>query len=580
MIRIRAVQGGSTILSQDRIAQVQAIFREAFPDPDMAGYAARIPELLRDPIEHGYHATLLIAERAFGRVDGFALLINFPQAECAFLDFIAVRPVVHGSGIGGALYEATREYCGQMGAKGLFLEVDPDEPGDAVDPATLEQARKRIRFYEQYGVRVIDGTEYAAPVGDPPTTAYLLFDGLDATAALSRAGARKAVEMILARRFSHIADPAYRNRVVASFRDDPVRFRPLRRTRVEAPRKAVVHRRLGERFAMVLSPKHEIHHVRDRGYYERPARVHAIDEALRETGLFARMQPREHGERPILAVHDPHFVQFLRVVTGKLKEGRPFYPDTFPIRRPDHKPKQVPDQAGYYCIDTGTPLYRNAFIAAKMAANTAVTAAEELLAGRRLAYAVCRPPGHHAGANYFGGFCYFNNAAIAAQFLRPHGKIAILDIDFHHGNGTQDIFYERSDVLTISIHGNPDTEYPYFSGFANEIGEHEGAGCNRNFPLPPGTDNERYLRTFARALDTVKSFKPDILIISLGFDVLKGDPTGTFVLTPPALRTIGKRLAETRLPLLVVQEGGYNVRNLRQGSTAFFQGCAEGATGG
>lgn len=577
MIRIRAVESGSTILSEDRIAQTQEIFRQAFPDPDMAGYAGRIPDLLRDPIEQGYHTTLLIAERAFGRVDGFALLIHFPQAECAFLDFIAVRPNLHGSGIGGALYEATREYCQQMGAKGLYLEVDPDEPEDAVDLSVLDQSRKRIRFYEQYGVRVIDGTAYAMPVGDPPTTAYLLFDGLGVTEELSRASARKAVEMLLTRRFGHIADPAYRKAVLDSFRDDPVRFRPRLRTRSNAPRQAVLHRRLGERFAMVISQKHEIHHVRERGYYERPARVRAIDEALRGTGLFARMAPREHGERPILAVHDAHFVQFLRAVTHKLKEGRPFYPDTFPIRRPDRRPKHHPDQAGFYCIDTGTPLYRNAFIAAKAAANTAVTAAEELLAGRRLAYAVCRPPGHHAGANYFGGFCYFNNAAIAAQFLRPHGRIAILDIDYHHGNGTQDIFYERSDVLTLSIHGDPDVEYPYFSGFSNEIGEYEGAGCNQNFALPPGTDNERYLRTFARALDTVKSFKPEIVIVSLGFDTLKGDPTGSFVVTPAALRTMGKRLAELRLPLLVVQEGGYNVRNIRQGSVAFFTGCAEGA---
>lgn len=579
MIRIRAVQGGSYILSRDRIEQVQEIFRQAFPDPDMAEYAERIPELLRDPVQRGFHAGLLVAERAFGRVDGFALAINFPQAECAFLDFIAVRPAVHGSGIGGALYEATREYVQKMGAKGLYLEVEPDDPAHAADAATLAQARKRIRFYEQYGVRVIDGTDYSLPVGDPPTTAYLLFDGLDQTAELSRASARKAVEMILARRFGHIADAAYRKKVAASFRDDPVRFRPLRSSRQEAPRQAVLHRRLGERFAMVISPKHEIHHVRERGYFERPARVRAIDEALRDTGLFARMQPREHGDKPILKVHDPDFVQFLRTVTAKLKEGRPFYPDTFPIRRRDKKPKQLADQAGYYCIDTGTPLYRNAFIAAKAAADTALTAADELLAGRRLAYAACRPPGHHAGANYFGGFCYFNNAAIAAEFLRPHGKIAILDIDFHHGNGTQDIFYQRDDVFTVSVHGDPDYEYPFFSGFTSETGEGAGAGFNRNFPLPPGTDDTRYLRTFDRALDAVKAYKPDILITGLGFDILKGDPTGTFVLAPGVLRDIGKRLMETRLPVLVVQEGGYNVRNIRRGSVAFFTGCAEGAGG-
>ena len=563
MIRIRAVQGGSYVLSRDRIEQVQEIFQQAFPEPDMAGYATRIPELLRDPIEQGYHSALLIAERAFGKVDGFALVINFPQTECAFLDFIAVRPDVHGSGIGGALYEATREHCQRMGAKGLYLEVDPDEAEYALDQDTLPQARKRIRFYEQYGVRVISGTDYAVPVGDPPTTAFLLFDGLDVTTELPRATARKAVEMILTRRFAHIADPTYRKNIIASFREDPVAFRPRRRNRQEPPRQAVQSRRLGERFAMVISPKHEIHHVRERGYFERPARVRAIDEALADSGLFARFLPREHGEKIILAVHDSDFVQFLRVVTGKLKAGRPFYPDTFPIRRPDKKPKRIPDQAGYYCIDTGTPLYRNAFVAARVAADTAVTAAEELLAGRRLAYAACRPPGHPAGA---------------AEFLRPHGKIAIFDIDFHHGNGTQDIFYERDDVLTVSIHGDPDYEYPFFSGFTNETGLGTGEGYNRNFPLPPKTDNARYLRTFKKALDHVMQFRPDILIVGLGFDILKGDPTGTFLLSPDIFRTIGMQLMQTRLPVLVVQEGGYNVRNIRRGSVEFFHGCNEGIT--
>ncbi len=579
MIRIRAVQGGSFLLSQDRIAQVQEIFRHAFPVPDMAGYETRIPELLRDPIEQGYHSALLIAERAFGRVEGFALVIQFPQAACAFLDFIAVRPDVHGSGIGGALYEATREHCQQMGAKGLYLEIDPDDPADSVDPENLDQARKRVRFYEQYGVRVISGTDYAVPVGDPPTTAYLLFDGLGESQPLSRATARKAVEMILTRRFGHIADPSYRKRIVNSFRDDPVQFRPRLRARQEAPRQAVATKRLGQRFVMVVSPKHEIHHVRERGYFERPARVKAIDEVLGESGLFERLRPREHGDKAILAVHDNDFVQFLRTVTSRLKDGRPFYPDTFPIRRPDKKPKRIPDQAGYYCIDTGTPLHRNAFIAARAASDAAVTAAEEILAGRRLAYAACRPPGHHAGANYFGGFCYFNNAAIAAQFLSPHGRIAILDIDFHHGNGTQDIFYERNDVLTLSVHGDPDYEYPFFSGFANETGAGAGTGFNVNFPLPPQTDDARYLRTFRRALESVRAFKPDILVVSLGFDILRGDPTGSFVLTPGIFRTLGEQLMQTRLPVLVIQEGGYNVRNIKRGSLEFFHGCAKGLNG-
>lgn len=575
MIRIRAVQGGSHILSGDRIEQVQDIFREAFPHPDMSGYAGRIPELLRDPVEHGYHTALLIAERALGKVEGFALVINFPQAQCAFLDFIAVRATLQGSGIGGALYEATREYVLQMGAGALYLEVDIDDDV-LMDAATNAQAQKRIHFYEQYGVRVIDGTEYDTPVGTPPTRALLLFDGLGKTDTLSQANARKAVEMLLDRRFGHLADPAYRERVAASFKDNPVRFRPRQLARRNPARKTVQSRRLGERFAMISTPNHEIHHVRERGYYERPARLHALTETLNDCGLFTQIPLRDYGEKPILAVHDTDFVQFLRAVAGKLKEGRPFYPDTFPIRRPDRKPSHLPEQAGYYCIDSGTPLYHSAYIAARAAANTALTAAGELLAGRRLAYAACRPPGHHAGANYYGGFCYFNNAAIAAQYLSPHGRIAVLDIDYHHGNGTQDIFYQRGDVLTVSLHGDPDFEYPYFSGFANETGEGEGIGKNLNLPLPRGTDDLRYLRAFDRALDAIQRHNPEILVLSLGFDILRGDPTGSFILSPDLLRTLGKRLAQLRRPMLVVQEGGYNVRNLRRGSLAFFQGCAEG----
>ena len=287
------------------------------------------------------------------------------------------------------------------------------------------------------------------------------------------------------------------------------------------------------------------------------------------------MKPLEHGEKPILAVHDGEFVHFLRTVCAKLAKGRPIYPDTFPIRRPDRRPKELPEQAGYYCLDTGTPLYKGAYLGARAAVDTALTAADEILAGRRLAYAACRPPGHHAGKRFFGGFCYFNNAAIAAAYLAAHAKTTLLDIDYHHGNGTQDIFYQRDDIFTISIHGDPDYAYPYFSGYANERGEGAGLGSNRNFPLPPGTEEPAYLRTLDRALDLVQRAQTKTLVVGLGFDILKGDPTGRFLLRPSAFRAIGKRLGQLGLPLLVIQEGGYNIRNIRRGVVAFFRGVAE-----
>lgn len=251
------------------------------------------------------------------------------------------------------------------------------------------------------------------------------------------------------------------------------------------------------------------------------------------------------------------------------------YPDTFPIRRSDRRPRDLPVQAGYYCIDSCTPLYRNAYLAARASVDVAMTAAEEVLAGTPVAYALCRPPGHHAERKVYGGFCYFNNAAIAAHQLSRHGRTAVLDIDFHHGNGTQDIFYARNDVLAVSVHGHPDYSFPYFSGFSTETGEGAGLGFNHNFPLPPDTDDAGYIKTLEKALARIDRFRPEFLVVSLGLDVLKGDPTGTFVLSVDGMRGIAQRLAQRNIPLLIVQEGGYNLRNLKRGAVAFFRSLVE-----
>jgi acetoin utilization deacetylase AcuC-like enzyme len=236
-------------------------------------------------------------------------------------------------------------------------------------------------------------------------------------------------------------------------------------------------------------------------------------------------------------------------------------------------------RAGYYCIDTFTPLDSNAYHAARAAVDVALTAAEELVRGRHVAYALCRPPGHHAQHRFFGGFCYFNNAAVAAQYLSARGRVAILDIDYHHGNGTQDIFYRRADVLTVSLHGHPNIAYPYFSGFADESGEGDGMGLNLNLPLPERTDDAGYLKALDRALAAIRRFAPSCLVVSLGFDVLKGDPTGSFTLSTRTMGVIGRRMAELGLPMLFVQEGGYNLRNLRRGAVRLFEGVTEGVAG-
>ena len=571
MIRIRAIHSAATPFSRARLDQAKEIFRASFPA--LADYADGLEGFLENPFTKGYKAVVLVAETNLGLVLGFSLVLHFPEIAATWLDFIAVRRKGRGQGFGGALYEAAREYCQGVGSRGLYLEVEPDDPEITPDPDELAVARRRMRFYEQYDARVVLNSAYAQPVGTPPTTAYLLFDGLGRTDPLARDEARIAVGQILERRFAHSTDPAYIAAVVADFRDDPVAFRP-KRYLPKAPARPVQPGRLEKPFAIVSSPRHVIHHVRQRGYLERPARVSAITEALEPLGIFDSLPARRFPLDAIYAVHERHFVDYLKEVCLKLSKDRPVYPDTFPIRRPDRRPKVRPVQAGFYCIDSCTPLDGNAYEAARRSVDVALTAAEELLIGRRVAYAVCRPPGHHAERRVYGGFCYFNNAAIAAHRLAADAKVALLDIDFHHGNGTQDIFYDRADVLTLSIHGHPDDAFPYFSGFPDETGTGSGLGFNANFALPAGTGHDAYLKAFEKATARLDRFRPEILIVSLGFDVLRGDPTGTFALTPDTLDLIAQRLARFACPLLIVQEGGYNLRNLRRGARAFFAALA------
>lgn len=225
-------------------------------------------------------------------------------------------------------------------------------------------------------------------------------------------------------------------------------------------------------------------------------------------------------------------------------------------------------------MDAGVPITAGTWAAVRGSVDVALTGAETLRQGQRAAFALCRPPGHHAAAGYMGGYCYLNNAAIAARYLRDHGaaRVAVLDVDYHHGNGTQSIFYRDSSVLFASIHGDPRAEYPYFLGFADELGEGEGLGFNHNYPLPRGTNWHDYGRALEDACQRVRSFGPDVLVVSLGVDTFEHDPISAFCLANADYLRIGEAIGRLGCPTLFVMEGGYAVADIGVNAVNVLQG--------
>jgi len=310
---------------------------------------------------------------------------------------------------------------------------------------------------------------------------------------------------------------------------------------------------------------------------EIPARAEIILRALQMAQLGPVISPTDHGLEPILAVHDAGFVGFLCTVYAEnaafYKQSAPVFACTFPGRHNGRKPKSFLGLRGYYAFGWGTPILAGTWEAAYWAAQCALSAAEHVRAGERTAYALCRPPGHHAAADLYGGFCYLNNAAIAARYLRADARVAVLDIDYHHGNGTQAIFYADPLVLFCSLHAHPDDDYPFYWGEADECGEGSGEGYNRNWPLPQGTDDASYLMALDAALDAICKFAPRYLVVSAGFDIVAGDPVGGFCVTTAGLQEIGRRIAGLNLPTVIVQEGGYLLDRLGENAVAFLRGC-------
>lgn len=327
---------------------------------------------------------------------------------------------------------------------------------------------------------------------------------------------------------------------------------------------------------IVFSEAQRLHHGRGEltdGHLmpvvEMPRRADMILERAREVGLGEVIAPEDHGRAPLEAVHASDYLDFLETAWSAWEAERGGARDALPLIWPvrslrNLRPEHIDGQLGYYAMDAGTPITEHTWVSASASANTAVSGAALIAGGDRTAFALCRPPGHHAARDQLGGYCFLNNAAIAAQWLRDQGsgRVAVLDVDYHHGNGTQAIFDDRADVLFVSIHADPRQEFPYFLGHADERGSGAGEGYTLNLPLAWGSDWGTYATALDAACARIHDFAPDVLVLSLGVDTFERDPISRFKLTGDAFPRIGARLAALGLPTLFVMEGGYAVEEI------------------
>ena len=324
------------------------------------------------------------------------------------------------------------------------------------------------------------------------------------------------------------------------------------------------------------NPHHALHQGQFEMYrgalvpcHEVPARADHVLAELQRRHLGEVLDPQPFDAAALESVHSPRYLKFLEtawsqwVAIDPANAAHDALPSVWPTRsfRTDVEPINFAARMGLYSFDAGTPLTSGTWVAARTGAECALSAAQHITQGARAAFALSRPPGHHAGADFFGGYCFLNNAALAAQHLRNSGleRVAVLDVDYHHGNGTQAIFYERPDVFFASLHGDPRTEYPFFLGHADEIGAGAGLGANLNLPLPRGTDFARWSRALEVALAAIKRFDAQALVVSLGVDTFAGDPISGFALQSEDYLRMGERLAAVGLPTVLVFEGGYAV---------------------
>ena len=332
------------------------------------------------------------------------------------------------------------------------------------------------------------------------------------------------------------------------------------------------------------NPQEEIAESGAHSPHEHTGRGEIIRDTLARDPDMQVLEPTEWGIEPILAVHERGLHDFLASAWERyqrdVRPAREVVPDFFyrPAMREAmgslSEPSHVNAQLGWWCFETTTPITAGSYMAARGAVDVAMTAASLVLGGERFAYGNCRPPGHHATRDLYGGYCFFNNAAIVAHHLTSSRgmKVTVLDPDYHHGNGTQQIFYERDDVQYVSLHADPVRAYPYVTGFSDERGAGKGLGANSNFPLERGTGDAEFLQVLSKAADEIQRFQPELLVVSLGVDTFDGDPICDLRLTRRGFYDCGALVAGLGLPTVVLQEGGYALAELGNNVRAWLRG--------
>ena len=322
--------------------------------------------------------------------------------------------------------------------------------------------------------------------------------------------------------------------------------------------------------------------------FEHPGRADAIHDTLASDQRFSLVEPTTWDTTPIEAVHDPGLVRFLERAWGDYQVRHPgthdVVPDVFAMPGLVAGIGEFPERSvvdhelGRWCFETTTPITQGTYDAARSAVDIALTSADAVLAGQAAVYGLCRPPGHHAPTGLYGGYCFFNNAAVAAHHVASTTgtKVTVLDVDYHHGNGTQQIFYGRDDIQYVSLHGDPARAYPYVTGFADECGAGRGAGANLNLPLAAGTDDDGYVHALEGALDAISAFGPGLVIVSLGVDTFHNDPISDLAITSDGFGRQGELVAQLGLPTVVLQEGGYDVDAIGDNVRAWLVGLATG----